>query len=173
MGGKLFVESEVGKGATFRIRIPGVATREETPKPAAALKPAAVPRKLPQHVLVVDDSPVNRSVLKAFLARAGVGSVEDAGDGREALAKLEAALKAGHPHDFVFSDFWMPNLNGLEFVEKLRADSRFHHLPVFVVTADTECNQDSRTELFTGILLKPVTYNKLVEVFATTPLTAP
>ena len=118
-------------------------------------------------MLVVDDSPVNRSVLKAFLTRAGVGAVDEAGDGQEALAKLELAWKAGRPHDFVFSDFWMPNLNGLEFVEKLRADSRFRQLPVFVVTADTECDQDSRTKLFTGILLKPVTYNKLVAVFAT------
>ena len=60
----------------------------------------------------------------------------------------------------------MPNLNGLEFIELLRADSRFRHLPVFAVTADTECNNDSRTDLFTGILLKPMTYDKLVEVFA-------
>ena len=166
MGGKLVVESELGKGSTFRIRIPGVVAHAEEPKSVAAQNPAAGLRKLPQHVLVVDDSPVNRSVLKAFLTRAGVGAVDEAGDGQEALAKLELAWKAGRPHDFVFSDFWMPNLNGLEFVEKLRADSRFRSLPVFVVTADTECSQDSRTELFTGILLKPVTYNKLVEALA-------
>jgi len=166
MGGKLVVESELEKGSTFRIRIPNVAAHAEEPKPVAAPNPAAALKKLPQHVLVVDDSPVNRSVLKAFLARAGVGAVEEAGDGQEALAKLEAALKAGHPHDFVFSDFWMPNLNGLEFVERLRADSRFCHLPVFAVTADTECSQDPRTNLFTGVLLKPMTYAKLVEAIA-------
>ena len=166
MGGKLVVESELGKGSTFRIRIPGVVAHAEEPKSVAAQNPAAGLKKLPQHVLVVDDSPVNRSVLKAFLTRAGVGAVDEAGDGQEALAKLELAWKAGRPHDFVFSDFWMPNLNGLEFVVKLRADSRFLSLPVFVVTAYTECSQDSRTELFTGILLKPVTYNKLVEALA-------
>ena len=166
MGGEIVVESELRKGSTFRIRIPGVATHEEVSKPVTAPNPDAVEKKLPQHVLVVDDSPVNRSVLKAFLSRAGVGAVEEAGDGAEALTKLDAAQKAGHPHDFVFSDFWMPNLNGLEFIEKLRADARFRHLPVFAVTADTECNQDPRTELFTGILLKPMTYDKLVEVFS-------
>ena len=166
MGGKLVVESELGKGSTFRIRIPGVVAHVEEPKSVTAPNPAAGLTKTAQHVLVVDDSPVNRSVLKAFLTRAGVGSVDEAGDGLEALTKLEAAWKAGQPHDFVFSDFWMPNLNGLEFVEKLRADPRFRPLPVFVVTADTECSQDPRTELFTGILLKPVTYNKLVEALA-------
>ena len=173
MGGEIVVESELGKGSTFRIRIPGVAIHEEVSKPVAAPNPDAVEKKLPQHVLVVDDSPVNRSVLKAFLSRAGVGAVEEAGDGAEALAKLDAAQRAGHPHDFVFSDFWMPNLNGLEFIERLRADSRFRDLPVYAVTADTECKHDPRTDLFTGILLKPVTYDKLVEVFAKTPLTSP
>ena len=173
MGGEIVVESELGKGSTFRIRIPDVATHEEAPKPVAAPNPAPVLKKLPQHVLVVDDSPVNRSVLKAFLTRAGVRAVDEAGDGGVALAILESAQGAGHPHDFVFSDFWMPNLNGLEFIETLRADSRFRHLPVFAVTADTECNHDSRTDLFTGILFKPLTYDKLVEVFTATPLTSP
>ena len=60
----------------------------------------------------------------------------------------------------------MPNINGIELIEKLRADSRFVHLPVFALTADTEYQHDVRTNLFTGILLKPLTYDKLVEVFA-------
>ena len=57
-------------------------------------------------------------------------------------------------------------MNGLEFIDKLRADSRFSGLPVFAVTADAECLEDARTKFFTGILLKPLTYAKLVEVFA-------
>ena len=60
----------------------------------------------------------------------------------------------------------MPNMNGLEFIAKLRADSRFDRLPVFAITADTESNNDPRSNLFTGILLKPLTYDKLVEVLA-------
>ena len=85
------------------------------------------------------------------------------------MAKLEAALNAGHPHDFVFTDFWMPNMNGTEFIGKLRTDPRFDHLPVYAVTADTEFPRDPRHDLFTGILLKPLTYAKLVTVFASTP----
>ena len=57
-------------------------------------------------------------------------------------------------------------MNGLEFIERLRADSRFCGIPVFAVTADTEADRDPRTELFTGVLLKPMTYDKLAEVFA-------
>ena len=120
----------------------------------------------PRHVLVVDDSSVNRSVLTAFMKRAGVASVGQACDGAEAFSELESAAKAGRPYDIVFSDFWMPNMNGLELIDKLRADPRFKGLPVFAVTADTEVRGDARTALFTGVLLKPLTYDKLVDAIA-------
>ena len=166
MGGELIVESELGKGSTFRARIPGVVSSAEMPAPAAVANPAAALTKLPKHVLIVDDSPVNRAVLTAFLKKAGVASIDHAGDGGEALAELGAAAASDHPYDFVLSDIWMPNMNGLEFVEKLRADARFCKLPCFAVTADTEFRRDVRTKLFTGVLLKPLTYAKLVEVFS-------
>ena len=169
MGGELVVESELGKGSTFRARIPGTETIGEKKNSAAEAESAAL-KNLPKHVLVVDDSQVNRSVLTAFLKKAGVASIDQAGDGEEALAELDSAMKAGRPHDFIFTDFWMPNMNGLEFIEKLRADSRFRRLPVFAVTADAEVHQDDRTRLFTGILLKPLTYGKLVNVFASLDL---
>jgi|GEM_PF-1378848 len=166
MGGQLVVESEAGKGSTFRACIPGVAVSSKEVKPAAGAETGIAPEKLPKHVLVVDDSPVNRAVLTALLKKVGITSVGTAGDGVEALAKIDAALKAGNPCDLVFSDLWMPNMNGLEFVGKLRADARFRSLPVFAVTADTEFRRDARSYLFTDILLKPLTSAKLLGVFA-------
>lgn len=164
MGGELVVESELGKGSTFRARIPGVATSEEkisAPKPP---EPDAALEKRPKHVLVVDDSPVNRSVIMRLLKRAGVVAIDHAEDGAVALAKLDSAVKEGHPYDLVLSDCWMPNTNGLELIEKIRSDHRISHLPVFAVTADTEYGHDARSALFTGVLLKPLTYAKLLEV---------
>ena len=166
MGGELVVESEPGKGSTFKVRIPGVETSDEKTTPVSEPKPITDLKNVPKHVLVVDDSPVNRAVLTAFLKRAGVASIDHASDGEEALAEMDSAMKDGKPYDFLFSDFWMPNMNGFEFIEKLRADPRFCKLPVFAVTADTELRNDARIDLFTGILLKPMTYAKLVEVFA-------
>ena len=167
MSGELVVKSEIGKGSTFSAHIPGVVKAEDSREPGPAPNPVPVLTKVPRHVLVVDDSPVNRAVLTAHLKRAGVISVNVAGDGGEAFSCLDSAAKAGNPYDFVFSDFWMPNMNGLEFIEKVRADSRFARLPVFAVTADIEFNNDSRSSLFSGILFKPLTYAKLVEAFAT------
>ena len=166
MSGELVVKSEIGKGSTFSARIPGVARGEEKHEPVPAPNPVDVLTKLPRHVLVVDDSPVNRAVLTAHLKRAGVISVNVACDGGEALAALDSAAKDGNPYDFVFTDFWMPNINGLELIEKVRADSRFASLPVFAVTADIESKNDSRSSLFSGILFKPLTYAKLVDAFA-------
>jgi CheY-like chemotaxis protein len=199
MGGELYVESELGKGSTFRARIPGVAVAEEGNGERGTgngewgtgnVSPErSEPRKrslegwerredvkfhsptqdsnssLPRHVLVVDDSPVNQKVLSAFLKKAGIASIDVAGDGAEALSKLDSSAKAGNPYDFVFSDFWMPNMNGLEFIEKFRADPRFRRIPAFAVTADTEYHKDSRFRLFNDVLLKPLTYGKLMEVF--------
>ena len=165
MGGELEVESELGKGTTFRARLPGVAAVGE--KPAAEPKQEVVPKELPKRVLVVDDSPINREVLASLLAHAGVASIDQACDGGEALAKLVLAAKAGNPYDFVFSDLWMPNMNGIELIEKLRDDPHFLRLPVYAVTADAEFQRDVRNRLFSGILLKPLTYDKLVEAFTT------
>ena len=168
MGGTLDVESELGKGSTFRIAIHGVKEAEagldeETDQAGVAESSS---RCIPKSVLVVDDSSVNRKVLEAHLRRAGVASVDFASDGAEALAKLGAALAAGSPHDFVFSDFWMPVMNGLEFVKKLRGDIRFAGLPVFAVTGDTESLDDAGASLFSGVLFKPLTYERLMNAFS-------
>ena len=168
MGGDLTVESELGKGSTFRASIPGVEPSEEKMVEEPEQTATVDLERLPKHVLVVDDSPVNRSVLTAFLKRVGVASIKQAVDGEEAFSELESAFNAGNPYDFVFSDFWMPNMNGLELIEKLRGDSRFKNLSVFALTADTEVNQDARVKLFTGILFKPITYNNLVAALSAT-----
>ena len=97
MGGELVVESRLGEGSTFRVCIPGVATGGDPAKTAGEPAAASAPKVLPKPVLVVDDSPVNRSVLTALLKRAGVESIDHAGDGGEALAELDAAVKTGRP----------------------------------------------------------------------------
>ena len=60
----------------------------------------------------------------------------------------------------------MPVMNGLEFVEKLRGDIRFADLPVFAVTGDTESVDDARAGLFSGMLFKPLTYDRLIDAFS-------
>ena len=159
MGGKLEIASKVGEGSTFTVTIPNVKT---VAPPAKHLEDCAHLGHTPSRVLVVDDSPVNRAVLKAMLAKSGVAEVVMAQNGREALAVLEGNCD----FDIVLSDLWMPEMDGYGLVNAIRADARFSRLPVYLLTADVEARGQPEVSGFTGILLKPITLEKLQELFA-------
>lgn len=159
MGGDLAVESEIGAGSTFTVTLRGVQTAELSA--GGVPEPAARPGHTPTRVLVVDDSPVNRAVLKAMLAKAGVPAVEMAHNGREALALLRREPSI----DFVLTDLWMPELDGRGLVQAIRADASLAHLPVHLVTADVEARAQATADGFTGLLLKPITLDGLLSLF--------
>ena len=116
----------------------------------------------PARVLVVDDSPVNRAVLKAMLARIGVTDIAMAENGRAALELLKSDADFG----MVFSDLWMPEMDGNELVHAIRTDARLKALPVYLLTADVEARSQAEASGFSGILLKPITLEKLRTLFA-------
>lgn len=161
MGGRIVVDSEPGKGSVFKVCIPKVAVCKDEAWLSVESHPQSAASQLPKRVLVVDDSPVNRKVLSALLKKAGVSTSDHACDGKEALLALDAAVKSGSPYDMVVSDYWMPNMNGRELIEALRADSRYRDLRVYLVTADAEFRDNLQSEMFTGVILKPLTYGKL------------
>ena len=85
------------------------------------------------NVLIVDDSSVMRKILGRSLRQArtsGIDSVVEANDGAEALEKLN-----GDPIHMIFSDINMPNVNGLEFLRRLK-ETPHKDLPVIVVTTE-------------------------------------
>jgi CheY-like chemotaxis protein len=83
-------------------------------------------------VLVIDDDPTNRLLLRRGLEREGL-RVETAADGVEALERL-----ARPGIDLVLLDLLMPRLNGHEVLARMRADSRLRHVPVIVVSGADE-----------------------------------
>ena len=157
MNGELTVESEVGKGSTFTITLRDVevvdAAASETAEavPETAVRSGLLPRTM--RMLVVDDSSVNRAVLKAMLARNGVADVVTAENGEEALEKLRHDRKIGA----VLTDLWMPVVDGEGLVKAIRADETLKDLPVYLITADVESVKANADSGFTGILLKPIT----------------
>jgi CheY-like chemotaxis protein len=86
-------------------------------------------------VLVVDDVAMFRNVVMHALKGAGHEALS-APDGEAALQMLNAARV-----DLVLLDLAMPKMNGLEFLQRLRADRRFDSLPVVVVSALTASPQ--------------------------------
>ena len=82
-------------------------------------------------ILVVDDFPTMRRIVRSLLKELGFTNVEEAEDGQEALGKLK-----GGDFEFVVSDWNMPDLDGLEMLKQIRADDAMKTLPVLMVTAE-------------------------------------
>lgn len=86
--------------------------------------------------LVIDDSKAIRSILGKMLKDLGF-EVYDAGDGREALERLKEIGKM----ELALVDWNMPVMNGLEFVEAVRADATHNDMRLMMVTTETEMAQ--------------------------------
>ncbi|ABE59369.1 MULTISPECIES: chemotaxis response regulator CheY [Chromohalobacter] len=84
-------------------------------------------------ILVVDDFPTMRRIVRSLLKELGFNNVDEAEDGQEALNKLRAG-----GFEFVVSDWNMPNLDGLSMLKEIRQDDALSDLPVLMVTAEAK-----------------------------------
>ena len=86
-----------------------------------------------RNVLIVDDSPAMRKVIRRVLMLSDFETDEcfEANDGLEALQSLRSL-----PVDVVLTDVNMPNMNGEELLEQISLDPTLSHLPVMVITTD-------------------------------------
>ena len=92
-----------------------------------------------QKAMVIDDSRAIRMILANILKELGY-EVCQAANGKDALAQVER-----HTDLSLFLVDWnMPEMNGLEFVQRVRQDRRFSSVPVMMVTTETEIAQVSR-----------------------------
>jgi len=84
-------------------------------------------------ILIVDDSAAIRKILQRVLRQAGIplGTIHEAGDGKEALAIL-----GDHAVDLVLTDINMPNMDGIQLLAALKADSRWSAIPVVLITTE-------------------------------------
>ena len=85
-------------------------------------------------ILVVDDFPTMRRIVKTLLKQVGFNNFVDAEDGAEAYRELQKQMD----FEMIVSDWNMPNMTGLELLKTVRADARFKHIPFLMVTAEAE-----------------------------------
>jgi len=158
MGGRIWAESEAGKGSAFHIKLPL----------ALAAAPAAAKPPEPQDasasaeltVLAVDDNAVNLMVLDQLLGSFG-HTVVKAASGAEALSIL-----GDQPFDLVLMDIQMPGMTGAEALQRLRAaDGPNREVPVVALTADVTSGGRRRyLELgFTEHCCKPIQIQDLLD----------
>lgn len=87
-------------------------------------------------VLIVDDMLTMRKIVGKICKELGFTSITEACDGNEAWKQVEAGNI-----DLIISDWNMPNCTGLDFLKRVRADSRFKKTPFLLVTAEAEQHQ--------------------------------
>ena len=117
---------------------------------------------MPVDVLIVDDSAAIRKILQRVLAQAnlGVGKVYEAADGREALDAVKQ-----QPVGLILSDINMPNMDGLEFLSKVRAEQIWQGIPIVMVSTEgTHAKVLEAVELgASGYVRKPFTADQIKE----------
>lgn len=113
-------------------------------------------------VLIVDDSAAIRKILHRVLLQTNLmlGEVYEATDGREGLDRMRAASVG-----LVLSDINMPNMDGLEFLQAVKANPLWQNIPVMMVT--TEGSQDKVLQALklgaAGYVKKPFTPDQIKE----------
>jgi response regulator RpfG family c-di-GMP phosphodiesterase/signal transduction histidine kinase/HPt (histidine-containing phosphotransfer) domain-containing protein len=138
MNGDISVTSHPGIGSNFQVRVwiaPGDETR--LPTPIAAPQDAnelLLVRYRDAQVLVVEDHPLNREIVRELLAAAGIAPIM-ATNGLEAVEML-AASDPGR-FDLVLMDIQMPTMDGLSATREIRARAEFRELPIVSMTAHT------------------------------------
>jgi two-component system chemotaxis response regulator CheY len=111
-------------------------------------------------ILAVDDSPTMRRIIVNTLKRAGYEDVAEAGDGKDALAKLKT-----EKFDFIITDWNMPEMDGLTFVTNVRSDPELKALPILMVTTRS-VKEDIMQAIKAGVnnyIVKPFTPETIAE----------
>lgn len=86
-----------------------------------------------RHILIVDDSEINIALFEALVAKLGAGEAKSFSSASEGLAWAQT-----HEPDLIIVDYMMPELDGVQFIERLRATPGKEAVPILMITANDQ-----------------------------------
>lgn len=113
------------------------------------------------NILVVDDFPTMRRIIRNLLGELGFSNIEEADDGATALPMLKTGK-----FDYLITDWNMPKMPGIELLKAVRADSsNISKMPILLVTAEAKREQivEAAQAGVNGYIIKPFTAGTLKE----------
>jgi two-component system, sensor histidine kinase and response regulator len=164
MKGEIGIESEAGKGTTFRF----TARFRLQEKPAVHSSESQREYMQGLRVLVVDDNETNRYILQEMTSVWGMRAVVATGVD-EAIQALQQAQRRGQPIQLVLTDMYMPKRDGFDLIEWIRGNPEYADVKVMILSSGPQAEHRIRAaELkVTSYLTKPIKQSTLFDAIAT------
>ncbi|PYP19171.1 MAG: diguanylate cyclase [Gemmatimonadetes bacterium] len=162
MGGKLLVESAVGRGSefSFTITLPVDAGMPERAAGVAALGG--------RRMLIVDDNQTNRRILREMLAAEGI-KVDEVATAGEGLDAIRRAVQKNAPYDLAILDVQMPDMDGFQLATMVRQERALTSTNLLMLTSAGQRGDGERCRALgiRGYLTKPMSRADLLEALGT------
>ncbi|MGO9815724.1 MAG: response regulator [Isosphaeraceae bacterium] len=170
MRGRIWLESEVGRGSTFHFTVwLGV---QKSPKAAMMTVESTIVHDLP--VLVVDDNATSRLILEEILTKWHM-KPKAVADGRAALAEMKRAAASGTPYALVLSDAVMPGMDGFTLIEQIKQHPELARSSLLMLSSADQSGDIARCRQLgvSRYVTKPVKQSELLDAIMTTLGTSP